>query len=174
MDVFFEQLVPMPMKGMRLAAFLGTWIIGILLIVFAIGAGIFFPNALALSFLGACGVGYLTWRLAGQFRIEYEYSLTNGDFDIDRIMNQRKRDRVLSFRVSEIESIRPYRKGEQAPANATRKIFAAPSESATCAFLIRSEKQGLIYLVTAPDENIIKGLHQCLPRSFDTAAIDNI
>lgn len=171
MDVFFEQLIPMPMKGMRLAAFLGTWIIGIALIVFAI---LFLGTVIpALGFLAACGIGWLTWKLSGQFRIEYEYALTNGDFDIDCITNKRKRRRVISFSCKEVEAILPYRKEEPAAGNVSRRIFACPAEQATHVFRIRSEKEGLILLVLAPDERVREGLLKCLPKSFDTSAIQD-
>ena len=41
----------------------------------------------------------------GKLYTEYEYIFTNGDIDIDRIVEQKKRKRMLSFNLSEVQLI---------------------------------------------------------------------
>lgn len=40
--------------------------------------------------------------------VEYEYSFTNGDFDIDRIMAKRKRTRMVEINQKQIKVMAPY------------------------------------------------------------------
>ncbi len=42
------------------------------------------------------GVIYLAYRLLGSFDVEYEYILTNGELDIDKITNRKRRKRIIT------------------------------------------------------------------------------
>ena len=44
------------------------------------------------------------------FRVEYEYLVTNGEIDIDRITAKRRRRRLVSFKARDIERIGLYSK----------------------------------------------------------------
>ena len=52
------------------------------------------------------GLIYGTWFLVGQRNLEYEYALTNGELDLDRIV-ARRRKRLFSGNVKEFESVAP-------------------------------------------------------------------
>ena len=41
------------------------------------------------------------------YNIEYEYCVTNGDMDVDKIINRRKRKRITSLKFSDIEIMAP-------------------------------------------------------------------
>lgn len=60
------------------------------------------PN---LSPILICGLLYLAWFLSSKRNIEYEYTVTNGDLDIDMIINQRKRKRVFSANCKDFEVV---------------------------------------------------------------------
>ncbi|NMA67438.1 MAG: hypothetical protein GX957_14595, partial [Clostridiaceae bacterium] len=51
------------------------------------------------------GLLYLAYWLITNRNIEFEYAITNGDIDIDKIINQRKRKRVFSGKVKEFEVV---------------------------------------------------------------------
>jgi len=42
------------------------------------------------------GVIYLTYRLLASMEVEYEYILTNGELDVDKITNRKKRKRLIT------------------------------------------------------------------------------
>ena len=62
----------------------------------------YYAKAAPLSiFLGILAI-YFSFRLAKKLEIEYEYTFTNGELDIDKIIAQRKRKRLISFNVNQI------------------------------------------------------------------------
>lgn len=58
------------------------------------------------------GIGYGLIYLLRGFSREFEYSLTNGDLDIDLIIAQRRRRRVFSGTARKFESVRRYEPGD--------------------------------------------------------------
>jgi hypothetical protein len=50
-----------------------------------------------IGFFAACLCLYGGWRLICNFFVEYEYTITNFDLDIDKIINQSKRKRLCSI-----------------------------------------------------------------------------
>lgn len=102
MDIFLEKIVKRRKSFMDMA-------LTSLYITVAIMASYF-----ALVFLGPglsplliLGFGYLAWYLVSLRNIEFEYAVTNGDIDIDMIVNQRKRKRVLSANCKDFEVVAP-------------------------------------------------------------------
>lgn len=100
MDIFLEKIVKRRKSAvdMLLASLIVTLSIVICFFVFAIlGPGI--------APLIIVGVIYLAWWLISKRNIEYEYSITNGDIDVDCIYNQRKRKRVFSANCKEFDTV---------------------------------------------------------------------
>ena len=48
----------------------------------------------------------LAYFLASKLNVEYEYSITNGEVDIDAIIAQKMRQRIITFKAAEIESVK--------------------------------------------------------------------
>ncbi len=161
-DVFFEQIVKVRFGAVRI-------LLAILTILFAAIAMIIVVVALleipAIAFLICCAIGYAAWWSICQFRVEYEYSITNGDFDIDKIVNERKRSRVLSFSCSKIEKIGAYNKEISIPSGAER-FFACSEVDATHYLIARTNSGKLVYLIFCPDEKVLEGIRKFLPKQL--------
>lgn len=54
------------------------------------------PAALNLWPLFMAGVIYLAYRLIASLEVEYEYTLTNGELDVDKITNRKRRKRLIT------------------------------------------------------------------------------
>ena len=78
-----------------------------------------------IAFLLLAGMGYGLWWLLTSLNIEYEYSVTNGDIDIDQITAKRKRKRIVSVSGAKIESLEPFNQQEYV-ARFDRRVIAAP------------------------------------------------
>ena len=91
MDTFFEQIVTIRKTAK-------TW-----LALFGITLAALILACLAFLFLGSFGllivaaIFYGAYRLYMFFFIEYEYIITNGSMDIDKIIAKNSRKRLLSF-----------------------------------------------------------------------------
>ena len=50
------------------------------------------------------GVAFLLWRYKDNFRIEYEYSFTNGEMDFAMVLGNSRRKQLTSVRMREVEA----------------------------------------------------------------------
>ena len=121
MDIFLEKIIKKKSDGKSIAiSFLisfGAFVISILAFVFLSSFGLFIM----------CGAIYGAWYLIKMQQIEYEYSLTNGELDVDIIRGMSKRKRVFSINCKEFEILAPYNdnhKREYETPSITKKIYA--------------------------------------------------
>jgi len=105
MDTYSEQLVkktPTSSDGMKKIAVFGCGIALTAILVFlAFSVTTFILFAVALVIYG------IYWLLTGM-NIEYEYIVTNGSIDIDKIISQRKRVTLLSVDVKDFTEFDTY------------------------------------------------------------------
>lgn len=101
MDVFIEKIVARR-KGAKDFIMILAVIIGGLIL-----SGAVFSIKLVSSFapIIVLGVIYVAYRLIVSRNIEFEYAVTNGDLDIDKIISQRKRKRIFSASCKEFEVV---------------------------------------------------------------------
>ena len=103
MDTFFEQIIAVKKNGKAVAAIIGIWlaafIVCFLLIMFMGFLGTF-------SLLLAAGALFGAYKLCTRFNLEYEYIVTNGTMDIDKIINKSSRKRILSFELATVSKNR--------------------------------------------------------------------
>jgi len=99
MDLFIEKIV----KRRKSAADIGLTIL-IIAAAFVLSylAVIMIPG---LALFLVAGFAYLAYFLISRRNIEYEYAVTNGDIDIDMIIDQKKRKRVFSGNCKEFEQV---------------------------------------------------------------------
>ncbi len=102
-DIFNEQLVQRKPNKMDMIKKIGVIVLGLLLLIVVMGVPSLAGFQLPLIIVVIIGIVFVMRR----FNIEYEYVFTNGDFDVDKIINKSKRKRVVSFHVSNIEVMVP-------------------------------------------------------------------
>lgn len=96
MDNFYEQLIPTYKTGIYklLSAF--VYIFG-------------FLAAITLSalpiFVVCLMIAVASFFLKKKFYVEYEYVFTNGEIDVDKIVEMKKRSRVITFDIKNVELI---------------------------------------------------------------------
>ncbi len=165
MDIFFEQLVKMKYDAKRVAAIVGIYLGGAALIwlIFTIAIG-YGPFGMFVFIALIFPILYFTVMFASFFKVEYEYILTNGEVDIDKIVNKSRRRRVATFECSAVESMKKYNKNEASPANINKKIIAGNIEENTYSVIVKTKKGERIHLVFTPDEKMLEGFKKHLPR----------
>ncbi len=92
MDIFLEKIVPRRKTSKDTLITVGIIIGAIALII--VSGGI--PILKNFSIFIVVGVGYFAYRFITLRNIEFEYAVTNGELDIDKIISQRKRKRIFS------------------------------------------------------------------------------
>ena len=102
MDVFVEQIVKKKASGMDYLIYLGVIIAAIILITLSM---LFIP---ALTIMVLAGAIFGAYYLITMRDLEFEYSFTNGDLTVDKIMHRRSRKRLISFDVHTVEEMGKY------------------------------------------------------------------
>ncbi|MBR5540622.1 MAG: hypothetical protein IKU56_04505 [Clostridia bacterium] len=163
MDFFVEQLVKKKKSTGQILAIVGTILLALVLLAISL---LLIEFTGAISMLIVVGVFYGAWYLLTAQNIEYEYCVTNGDIDIDRIVGQRKRQRIVSVSGKKIESAGRYIPEKWAGRSIDRTVIAAPSnrEDNLYYFTYRSKKRGHTLVVFQPDDRVKNSLYEGLPK----------
>ncbi len=165
MDVFVEYLVKKRPTGLDIAKKIGIIAAVALIFLLCFTIGFYYLGGLAvLIVFGACYGAY--WLISGM-SVEYEYILTNGEIDVDKIIAQRKRKRLLTVNAKTFEAFGPYKAAEHAGRNYDNRVLACESEDSDGVYYatFRHNTLGHCLLVFNPDERIIKGVQSFLPRT---------
>ncbi len=172
MDIFFEQIIFKKLNTTQKVLKIAIIIMAIVLIcslfafgVASLGTGSIFAP---IIFIAAIGVGYGTVWYVKRMYIEYEYAITNGDFDVDRIIGKAKRERVISTSCKDFEEIGVY--DERAmrrlkPMEFDAKVVAANLDEEGVWYIITNHsKAGRVLIYIQPNDKIISALKKCTPR----------
>ena len=164
MDNFAEQLVKHKPTGSDRMKTCIILILGMLLTFLALIAGFVF-SFLLLFVAVAIGVG--TFFLYRNSKVEYEYTFTNGELDIDKIINQTKRKEMLTISVSKFTSFGKYTNEIPEETSDMTIVFATDNIVENEYFAdFQHESYGNTRLVFVPNEkmvsNIVKFLHPTL------------
>lgn len=171
MDVFVEQLIVRQKRGFEKAFRPLVLIFG-----FAAAALLIFMG-LVSGFIGAFflaagfGIGYAAIYASALFDIEYEYSVTNGLFDIDRIVARRKRERLASFDCRDISAIGVYEGQGSVPANLT--VYDATGGSGQKYYMVVAGSKGSRVILFEPDERTLAAIKRFIPRSVFVQSFGN-
>ncbi len=105
------------------------------------------------------------WIITNQNK-EFEYSITNGELDIDCIIAQRRRKRLCSLTCSKVESYGVYHPEKLVGRKFDHTVMAAPALNMedNFYFIYRSKKYGTTLVVFHPDERMQKAFYNALPR----------
>lgn len=110
MDNFKEEIVVR--KQGRIVNALGYSLCWFFLVLFGLTGMIGLSGIMNLEFswsnvltllLGG-GLAFLMWRWKDNFRIEYEYSFTNGELDFAMVLGNTRRKPLTSVRMREVEA----------------------------------------------------------------------
>ena len=168
MDTFFEQIIAVKKNGKAVAAIIGIWlaafIVCFLLIMFMGFLGKF-------SLLLAAGALFGAYKLSVRFNVEYEYIVTNGTMDIDKIINKSSRKRILSFELGTVSRIEKFNPAQLSGVNA-KELFITCNQDDPGAYLMVSatEGKGTSYLVFAPDERVRSAIVKFVPKFISNSA----
>lgn len=163
MDVFIEQLVSKRRKTTDI------------LLKFGIGFGAVLLALVAFYFLTVFGLGMISIVIAGvliyigfyfitAMDVEYEYIVTNGEIDIDKIAAKRKRKRLLSVKVNTFEKFGEF--STAPPTTGLTVIDASGNEFAQYYADFRHTKYGNARLIFSPDERTLTAIKPFVPRSI--------
>lgn len=161
MDNFYEQLETTYKTGKYKLVSSLVYIFGVLAFLGMV-TGMFIP-AILLIVLAA-----LSYYFKKNLYIEYEYDFTNGEIDVDKIMEMQKRKRILTFSIKDVELL--------APENSDQvKDFSNKPSSVLSCYPETTDKKVYVAMITGgtqrlqlrftPDEELIAHCYKYNPRA---------
>ena len=169
MDTFFEQIVPVKKTAKDYFLLFGIWLAALILSFLVIS--FLLTTVFVFSFTIAGLIFYGAFLLSKRLFIEYEYIVTNGTLDIDKIIAKSSRKRMISIEIKDISSIERYNPNKQMPNGIEKSVIACDKtdKNAFC-FVVSSEGKGKQFVAFAPDDRIKDGIERSLPRFLSNSA----
>ncbi|QNK40919.1 DUF6106 family protein [Caproicibacter fermentans] len=168
MDIFVEQLIKKKFGIKDYLFIFGIIVLGIILVLLSV---IILPPIAILVLAGVC---YGAYYLITSRSLEFEYSVTNGDITVDKIIYQRKRKRVISVDAHTVEEMGKYDAQKLREKSFASRIVASEREDGSGAwyFCARDSKLGNVLVVFSPDEKTLTAIRPFLPRQVARDAFD--
>ena len=168
MDVFVEQLVKKKFGPLDWAVSAGTVLAGVALTALA------FVFLLPFAFFVFAGVCFGTYYLITSRSLEFEYSVTNGDITIDKIIFKRRRKRVISLDARTVEELGKYGPAKRRGKDYASRLFCCrlPSGEGSWYFTARHPQLGEVLVVFDPDERTLGAMRPFLLRQVAKDAFD--
>ncbi|MBR5506567.1 MAG: hypothetical protein IKV88_00795 [Clostridia bacterium] len=100
MDTFIEYMIKQKKKKgdytkAALIILAATFVVMIVTLVFLVLPSYF----ISMWPLTVAGIYFGAYKIISSFDVEYEYILTNGELDVDRITHRKKRKRIITIHV---------------------------------------------------------------------------
>lgn len=161
MDNFYEQLLKVDNNFGYKTLNVLTYAFLVLALMFLFALNI--PIAIASALLSG-----LSFSSKKNLMIEYEYAFTNGEVDVDKIIDMRKRKRLITFKVKEIEILAPKDNEEVSAAlnNGEQRLKAYNKEQGERTYIAVINSGGKkINLYFQPDEKFLELCYKYNPRA---------
>ena len=166
MDSYCEYIVKKKNGGKELA--IQALIVVAALAVFALFMvlGAVIPNFSMITTLLAFGALYGGYRLITNMNVEYEYIVTNGEMDIDKIIAKRSRKRLLTVNARTFERFGPFKEADHASENSANRVYACstPNDPGCYYAVLNHQTMGHILLVFTPNDNVLNNLKTYIPK----------
>ena len=171
MDIFTEQIVKRKFNGKDWLICLGASVAAFVLIYISIFILLPLTMMPLIPLLVIAGCIYGIYWVYSFRNLEFEYSVTNGDLTIDRIINRQRRKRVISFDCKDVEAIGKYKAVDHQSKHYDKKFFTSMaddgSDEGAWYIAVRSPKYGGFCLVVFhPEERVLDSIRPFLPRQL--------
>ena len=166
MDNFAEQLVKRSETSADKTKRLILIIVGVLFTVVIAGLAVLQltkPIFAMLGLIRAAAAGYGTYFTVQGSYVEYEYTFTNGELDVDKIVAKKKRTAMVSTDIKKFTAFGKYTDGMDESEDMTVVIASDNIASHEYYADFQHEEYGLTRLIFAPDERILDNIKKSLP-----------
>lgn len=110
------------------------------------------------------------WMLLRQFQLEFEYILTGFDLDVDKIIAQKKRKRILTIDLHQISQFARFDEAHRhhvESAGVQKRLDASTHVNGETWYLIFNHKKlGKTLLLFSPDERIQQAVKAAKPQAM--------
>lgn len=164
MDIFIEQLVTKKSDTTDILKKVGLAVLTVILSLVLFFVSSYFGLG-SIGLILIIGVIYGAFYLITGMNVEYEYIVTNGEIDIDKIIAKRRRKRLITFKVSAFENFGPLK---EAPSSfsGTTILATGASDGENYFAEFPHAKHGHVRLVFSPNERVLSAIRPYMPRTI--------
>lgn len=170
MDTFIEQLVK-KQKTLRdrlitVCILLCVVLLPLACVALAFITGVYYLIMVAFFVLIAAVYG--AWYFITAQNVEYEYSVTNSNLTVDKVIAKRKRKRMISFDIKKIEEMGKFNEKNYEKQKYEKLLFASASDFGddVYAAVFFVEKYGNCLLLFSPNEKVLEAMRPHLKREI--------
>lgn len=163
MDTFIEKIVLRKKTGQDHLITAGIIVLAIILLIVVSSI----PVVNSFGPILWVAVGYFAYFFIKTRNIEYEFAVTNGDIDIDKIIAQRKRKRIFSGSAKDFEIVAKLKSDKYTSEykNIVKKIEAVSSmDNPNVFFIVTSYKGDRTIVFFEPDTRMLSNFKTFIPR----------
>ncbi|MCM1522938.1 MAG: hypothetical protein NC120_00615 [Ruminococcus sp.] len=169
-DFYAEQLVTKKPNGGDTAKKI---LIGIATAFLAAAVFTLFFFFIPFNLIGAGLIFYGGYYFISSVDTEYEYILTNGEIDIDKITGKRKRKRLMTASIDSFTSFGKLSEAPEPPDGITTVLATDGTEEGAYYADLKHQSAGNVRLIFTPGEKMIDGVIMFLPRQLKAEARKN-
>jgi len=165
-DIFIEKLVKKQKTSKDMLKAIGL-ILASLVIVFFIVPLIPFVKGFLIFFIVA--IPFFAYYVIKSQNVEYEYAYTNGELDVDRIVAESRRKRLLSVDCKDFEIVAKvssdkYSDEYRKIPNKVEAVSSMTSPDVYFAVFENAGKRTILYF--EPNDKMIEAMWKYIPRKF--------
>lgn len=161
MDTYIEQLV-VHKKDYRdfmvkVVMILSIFAVLALGVIFGVMVNVYF---IAVGFFLAIFDIYFCWYVITGRNVEYEYTVTNNNLQIDKVMAKRRRKPVLSIDIKKIEAFDKITENRLNDSRCNKVLYLGTydDDPKQYRFIIQTNKYGKVMVVFAPNEKVLNSI----------------
>ncbi len=114
---------------------------------------------------------YVVYKIITSMNVEFEYSVTNGDLDIDRIVSKKRRKKLVRIKLRDVEYFAPFEAEHIKVAEdiSIKKIIDASSsiDAPRLYFVIYYNNSEKTCLLFEPTDEMIKNFSYYIPKALN-------
>ena len=173
MDVFIEYMVKKQNTGKDILLKILYAVLGVFVMMAAFILSPFLGMFSMIAPLVGFGAIFGAWYLITSMNVEYEYILTNGEMDVDKIIARRRRKRLITANARKFEAFGTFNEQEHAGKDYTNRVYACASPSAPGNYyaVFNHATLGKTLLVFTPNDRVLDGLRSFIPRQAGGSAV---
>ena len=166
MDTYCEYIVKKKNGGKELALKALIIVAAILVFIIFLLLGTVLSSFSMITTLLAFGALYGGYILITNMNIEYEYIVTNGEMDVDKIIAKRKRKRLLTVNARTFEKFGTFKESDHANETYSNRVYAcsSPSDPGCYYAVLNHQSMGRTLLVFTPNDNVLNTLKTFIPK----------
>lgn len=170
MDNFAEQIVKKQLSGSEKLKRVVIIAAGVIMILLLVGFSFLMLGQGFTSFVGlllAAATGYGTFFIVQNMEIEYEYTFTNGELDIDKIIAKKKRKELVSVSVGKFTAFGKYDDNVPEETDDMTVVLASNNIASGEYYAdLNHDAYGSTRIIFCPEGKMLEQIKKSLPRAL--------